>query len=333
MKNFAIVFIVVVVLALVVLTLFDLWALQEITATEIFKEILNKDESSVDMEQVFKLAADQVVFGERAYQRWLFQVSTLGLVVFSVIGVFCWIGYQRLISPLRIHYQSLLRNQELKPVQTEFRELRLLVEAFAEAQKQLGERERGEVARYVVHQMKNLWTPVVMVGSLLKTNPQHADATELARLLEDQTAKLNRLLDLFKGLYQFPEPRVQELRPAQLVSDVEKNTGIPLRLLADDSATESIMADETLFSQALENIVRNAWEAQDQQGVPIEIILRKQGLCIRDHGCGFKNSQKAQGLGLGLKFAEKVALAHGMKLTHHDLAEGGAMVCFEKDQS
>ncbi len=332
MKAFALSFLLIVSFAVIALTILDLVAIQELSATQVFEKILELQEHPSESGEIARLAANQVVFGERVYQRWLFQVSTLGFVLFLLFVFFSWMGYKRLILPLRTHYQDLLKGVSLQIDQQEFQELRLLVGAFIEAQQQLRERERSEVAKYVVHQMKNLWTPVAMVSSLLKSQTDPQQQREMARLLEEQTLRLNRLLSLFKGIYTFPDPSPRDIDLGELAQEIGRSTGIPVQFLNEAQASNAarVHADEVLLSQALENLVLNAWEAQDKSGPPIEVVLKDAGIEIRDRGCGFSGSTKQKGLGLGLEFTKKVAQVHGWTLVWRDRRGGGAEVAMEK---
>lgn len=329
MKVYALMFFILTVLSLVGITLASLSAIEEISSTEAFERILEvTGDFDEPASQVARIAVEQIVFGERLYLRWLFQVGTIGLLALLGFMVLAWIGHRKLVEPLRWYARALAEGRfEIRPGR-EFRELRLLVEAFDAAQRELRRRGKEEMARYTVHQMKNLWTPVRLAADLLRSADASVSSWEVSGLLDAQIAKMDRLLRLFQGLYAFPEPRPQAISWSQELPRWLGGTGIPFVIRVQDGAERAVV-DSALMEQALDNLVRNAWEAQGQSGPPVEVVVDGRGIAVLDRGCGFSGEGKPRGLGLGLEFCRRVAEAHGMVLTYADRDAGGSIVCLE----
>ena len=93
------------------------------------------------------------------------------------------------------------------------------------------------------------------------------------------------------------------------------------------------------MAQVLMNLVKNALESNEGQGVEINISYHqsanKQYLCIEDNGAGFSNIENAitplyttkpNGAGIGLAFVETVLSKHGGTVTLSNSPNSGAKV-------
>lgn len=123
-----------------------------------------------------------------------------------------------------------------------------------------------------------------------------------------------RLDALFQNLVKLYEPRMKELN---------------ISLKQHVTFRGAVLLDSELMTQVIENLLRNAMEAQPKGGF-IEAIVGQKGdeacLMIRNSGliptkdkihkiCEPYFSTKAQGTGLGLTIAERIIKAHEGRLT------------------
>ncbi len=120
---------------------------------------------------------------------------------------------------------------------------------------------------------------------------------------------------------------VRPLVERVLARERRAHEGVDARLVGSGSPVV-VDADEEMLERALENLVRNAFEAADKGGGHVEVeVCRGEGgveLLIRDDGPGLAPdhpgeirpfySTRPGGLGLGLPLARKIVLLHGGSL-------------------
>ena len=193
----------------------------------------------------------------------------------------------------------------------------------------------GRFAAQMGHDLKNpLAAMKGAVQFLLEERRRGAsldDNTEFLELLLAQVARMERSLDEYQRLGRV-EP---DLRPIDVNAVVREVTSLQafaggsteVRLELAETLPP-VRADRMLLGRALENLVRNAFEAMPDGGtVTISTAPAPAGvrLAVRDSGPGMDAltreratddffTTKAQGSGMGLSFARRVALAHGGEL-------------------
>lgn len=216
-----------------------------------------------------------------------------------------------------------------------------------EAERKLaaGEEERrhwqtiGQMAATVAHEVRNPLNSLTMAAQRLEREfevaPEHqADYQELTGLLRSQTDRVNRVvtefLDLgrpltlkFDRLPAF-DAMQEAVLPLTLKAQREKK-----RLELDNRCDRSVVIDRQRFGQILANLVTNALDAVDDDGL-VEVVSHCDSLglhvTVTDDGPGMDAetlqrvqtafvTTKAQGTGLGLPLARRYAEAHGGSLT------------------
>lgn len=198
--------------------------------------------------------------------------------------------------------------------------------------KQLKEEYQFTLSK-ISHEIRN---PVTLINSYLqfieKAHPEIGDFEYWEDIL-DQMDFLKNLLD---ELSLYNNSWILHRKPVRISSYLEKliaeltptyrYLGIRLiyeNLIADTETTLSL--DTTKFQQAFVNLIRNAGEAINEEGI-IHIIAQKEGnalqILIQDNGCGIEPeylptlfdpfiTHKENGTGLGLAIVKQIIQAHG----------------------
>jgi two-component system, NtrC family, sensor histidine kinase HydH len=194
----------------------------------------------------------------------------------------------------------------------------------------------GRFSAQLAHDLRN--PLAALKGSLQFLAVEHEQGrsldaqTEFLGLMHDQVERMSKVVENYQRLGKV------EARPAltslnELVESVlgmqRFAVGEQVTLRAElDRGLPSCQIDRELIAAALENVLRNAYEAMPTGGevtVRTEPATRGRGgvvLSVEDHGAGVDPRElgritdefyttKATGSGLGLNFAERVAKAHG----------------------
>lgn len=158
------------------------------------------------------------------------------------------------------------------------------------------------------------------------------DQREFLDLILEQVGRLDRVVSDYRRLGR-TEPAFQNTDLDELLEKVVEGAGLSpkaeeagVRVRCDTTSIGCYSIDPELVRTALENLVRNAIEALEEGGgsIVIEAEAHEDELTIRvtDDGPGMDArtreqaeraffTTKAQGSGLGLAFARRVAEAHG----------------------
>ncbi len=217
----------------------------------------------------------------------------------------------------------------------------------------------GDVARRIAHEIKNPLTPIQLSAERVKRKfgKEVEDPEKLAQLtgvIVRQTNDLRRIVDEFSKFARMPEPERREHDIVQLVRDAvllqdQANKFVTVSATVPD-APVVLQIDDTMMSQALTNLIKNAGEA-------IETRIEKQALAedfagivrvdltvggksveirIQDNGIGLPEDRnklfepyvttRDKGTGLGLPIVKKIIEEHGGSLslkTADDLDNSG----------
>jgi len=171
---------------------------------------------------------------------------------------------------------------------------------------------------------------------------------QLAPRLEIIRGELHRLASIVDHFLRLAGPSTLDLEPLELSRLIDHVCG----LLRPEAAARNIeimtclteglprlVADPVRLSQALMNLVINAMQAVESKGrieVAARLVQNNMLIEVRDNGPGIPAEKlaaifdpyfttKAEGNGLGLWIAQKIATAHGGSLTAQNGAEGGAV--------
>jgi two-component system, NtrC family, nitrogen regulation sensor histidine kinase NtrY len=217
-----------------------------------------------------------------------------------------------------------------------------------------------EFARRLAHEIKNPLTPIQL--AIQEVDRSYSGDNEAFRkrlqdarsIIEEEVATLRRLTTEFSTFAKLPEA---ELAPADL-SVFLRESSRSLTALADElradgpaievraqTAAESlpVAIDAMMLKRALDNLVRNAIQAQlgAKDARPIRVLVRTARehahavLEVLDAGPGIPErdrqrvfdpyfTTKSDGTGLGLPIVKKVVLEHDGEITCGESEFGGA---------
>ena len=208
----------------------------------------------------------------------------------------------------------------------------------------------GDVARRIAHEIKNPLTPIQLSAERIKRKfgKEVGDQERLDQMTDvivRQTNDLRRIVDEFSKFARMPEP---ELRTSDLVSLVRdavtlQEAGQPDVTISADLPSEPILADvdDTMISQALTNLVKNAGEAietlkeksqelsiKPEIRIAMQVLDEEAVITIQDNGVGLPEDRaklfepyvttRDKGTGLGLPIVKKIIEEHGGTLTLSD---------------
>ncbi|MDP5352784.1 MAG: PAS domain-containing sensor histidine kinase [Paracoccaceae bacterium] len=209
----------------------------------------------------------------------------------------------------------------------------------------------GDVARRIAHEIKNPLTPIQLSAERIKRKfrplvGDQADSLEkYADVIIRQTDDLRRIVDDFSKFARMPEPEKRTHDLTKILNDAVllQEVAMPQIALITEILADNIWidVDQTMMSQALMNLIKNASEAIDtyiekfgnaSYEPEIFITLNSQDnlviLQIMDNGIGLPPDRghlfepyvttREKGTGLGLSIVKKIIEEHGGTLNLQD---------------
>jgi two-component system, NtrC family, nitrogen regulation sensor histidine kinase NtrY len=207
----------------------------------------------------------------------------------------------------------------------------------------------GKVIRMMAHEVNN---SIGAVNSILDTSLQMEQDAEVANALKiaiERNDHLNHFMRNFADIIRLPEPHKESLDLRILLKNVttlmeyrarEKDIQFEFNFSQVETASLpplSILADIEQMEQVLINIVKNAIEAIDNQGIiSFEIHAQTKQLWIHDTGKGIPNAleqnlfspfftNKNGGQGIGLTLTREILTKHGFGFSLQNKEGGGAV--------
>ncbi|MEL6571036.1 MAG: PAS domain-containing sensor histidine kinase [Pseudomonadota bacterium] len=208
----------------------------------------------------------------------------------------------------------------------------------------------GDVARRIAHEIKNPLTPIQLSAERIKRKFTSKVGDESDRLeqmtdvIVRQTNDLRRIVDEFSKFARMPQPDLRENDLVKIVRDAVtlQEAGQPDVTIISSLPDAKVVADvdDTMISQALTNLIKNAGEAIEtavEKGMPVprpEIRITmmadedKAEITIQDNGVGLPEDRarlfepyvttRDKGTGLGLPIVKKIIEEHGGTLSLSD---------------
>ena len=209
----------------------------------------------------------------------------------------------------------------------------------------------GDVARRIAHEIKNPLTPIQLSAERIKrkfrplVGDQADNLDQYADVIIRQTNDLRRIVDDFSKFARMPEPEKRTHDLTKILNDAVllQEVAMPQIALITEISAENIWidVDQTMMSQALMNLIKNASEAIDtyiekfgnaSYEPEIFITLNSQDnlviLQIMDNGIGLPPDRghlfepyvttREKGTGLGLSIVKKIIEEHGGTLSLQD---------------
>jgi two-component system, NtrC family, nitrogen regulation sensor histidine kinase NtrY len=197
-----------------------------------------------------------------------------------------------------------------------------------------------ELARRLAHELKNPLFPLQLtVENLLRSreqSPQEFEETfrESASTLLSEIANLKSIINRFSEFSKMPQPQLQSVSLAELISGVVRVYQPQLQKLNIECRTElagveTITADPDLLHRALSNLVLNAIDAmpdggtltlrtpQAQDSARIEVSDTGAGISAEECARLFTPyyTSKPDGTGLGLAIVQSIVSDHGGRIS------------------
>ncbi len=205
----------------------------------------------------------------------------------------------------------------------------------------------GKVIRMMAHEVNN---SIGAINSILDTLLQRSREQALRdrdyqalQIAIDRNEHLNQFMRRFAEVIRVPAPKKESLNLHDLIHNVAtllafkaNERGIRFQF---DLASQPllIMVDVEQMEQALINIVKNAMEAIDQNGViTFSTTIKPRQLCISDTGVGISEAMaqllfspffttKSSGQGVGLTLIREILTSHQFDFSLTTLGVRGAV--------
>jgi len=215
-------------------------------------------------------------------------------------------------------------------------------------QQQLVHHERmaglGNMAARLAHDIKNPLN--VLAGAAFNLKPVVKDQVgqEMLALIEEQVARLQKLVGQLRELTRPLKPRFGEVHLGQWLATFLATKPRELRErveVTDNTNGLVVRADQELLARFLDNALDNALRVSPSAALRVGLETRPEGewftLELRDFGPGFPEevlqklfqpfvTTRPEGFGLGLTIMREICLLHGGELEVGNHPEGGAWV-------
>lgn len=207
----------------------------------------------------------------------------------------------------------------------------------------------GELTSRIAHEIRNPISSIKLNLQTISQSPsQDANCKELAQIAIGQAKRVEDLvgemLEYAKPLAMTVEDVAFEDLMATSVQDVKRladEKGVRL-VFKDNLVHRKLLVDAEHFSQALANLLKNAFEASpvgsqvEVQAYELKNELWKYAIEVRDHGLGIRSdvrprlftpffTTKPGGTGLGLANVRRIVDLHGGSVVAENGREGGAV--------
>jgi len=206
----------------------------------------------------------------------------------------------------------------------------------------------GDVARRIAHEIKNPLTPIQLSAERIKRKfgpklpDDAASLDQMTGVIIRQTGDLRRIVDEFSKFARMPEPETSVQNVVQVLQDAVllQQSGQPDVTISANLPTQEILArvDQTMLSQALTNLIKNAGEAIESRKqndpdadidprIEVQLTTTQTALqiTIADNGIGLPEDRarlfepyvttRSEGTGLGLPIVKKIIEEHGGTLS------------------
>lgn len=203
----------------------------------------------------------------------------------------------------------------------------------------------GEISAGIAHEFRNSLSTILGYLKLAGRDPLPDETRKRLGHAEEEATLLSEAVE---GLLSFARPMQMEFRETDLASLTrgilarfeDQNPGIDFVTRLEEAKLD---ADPILLARAVENLIRNSIDAVTQKGggtITVSVTTEPIVLTIEDTGIGFEpeaaarlllpfQSDKPDGMGLGLPLARKIMMLHGGSLQLAGEPDKGATVVIE----
>jgi len=180
-----------------------------------------------------------------------------------------------------------------------------------------------QIIRVLGHEIRNSLAPVSSLAETLadqrESNNDHSERDKIAlNVITERCQHLQNFVERYANLSKSFNVNQQWLTVNQLIQPII--SFYPDLTISIDDDIEKLWADQTLLTQVLINLLKNAQEAKATQ---VRLVFAQQqqyiSLKVIDNGHGFTNldnlfvplySTKEQGQGIGLNFCRNIIEQH-----------------------
>ncbi|HET9526446.1 MAG TPA: ATP-binding protein [Pyrinomonadaceae bacterium] len=194
----------------------------------------------------------------------------------------------------------------------------------------------GEMTAGLAHEFKNSIATLHGYAQLLESMQLNDKAQVATASLLNEVRNLSSMVTAFLNFAR-PQPlQIEDVSLSELVQDCATESSIEVEI--ESKGEVVVRADEKMLRQAVLNLLRNAAEATEEQGLNKSIFVKieNKAIEIRDSGPGIPEAHlpkifipffttKPKGHGIGLALAHRIVTEHGGTLTAANNPTGGAV--------
>lgn len=194
----------------------------------------------------------------------------------------------------------------------------------------------GEMTAGLAHEFKNSIATLHGYAQLLESMQLNDKAQVATASLLNEVRNLSSMVTAFLNFAR-PQPlQIEEVSLSELVQECATESSIEVEI--ESKGEIVVRADEKMLRQAVLNLLRNAAEATEEQGLNKSIFVKieNKAIEIRDSGPGIPEAHlpkifipffttKPKGHGIGLALAHRIVTEHGGTLTAANNPTGGAV--------
>ena len=220
-----------------------------------------------------------------------------------------------------------------------------LEDAYRKMIQQKNLAEMGKFSMMVAHEVKNPLSIIKSSLDILKEDLSISADNTMVSYIEGEIQRLNRLIEDFLAFARPAQPMFRSVEINSLIQEIvmrfelqKANLPVTIRtnLLVEPC---HVKADHDLIMRVFDNILKNAFEANDDEG-DVTVSVSREGemlyIDVEDQGGGIEpeNIEKifepffttrSKGSGLGLAYASQVLRTHGGAITAKNKREGGVL--------
>ncbi len=187
----------------------------------------------------------------------------------------------------------------------------------------------GRFASQIAHEIRNPLNSISLNIELLEDEfpDSNSEGRGLIRSALRELDRLNGIVSEYLQFARFPKPNLKRGQIGSVIQSVIDSFRPPARVafkVRQAESTPAIWLDEQLLRQVLDNLLRNAVEAIEQEGsieIETDVIDRFVVIRVRDSGVGIPTdvqsklfepffTTKPHGTGLGLATSQQIMFEH-----------------------
>jgi two-component system, OmpR family, sensor histidine kinase CreC len=284
------------------------------------------------------------------------RITQAGLVLLGaslLVGLIIMWWINRSISRLERYAEDITAGKSVPKPKFISTELKTLINTIADMREKLDGKEYVEqYVHTLTHELKSPLSAIRGAAEIIKEHPPEAIQTQFATNIEEQSHRLQTLIDRLLQLANLERAPALDLHPVALYPLLEatKSAQQPeltrrnIHLSININGNTTLQGDEFLLGQMFSNLIDNAIDfSPNDSSIQIydEPSLTYHRISIRDHGAGIPEyalphifdrfysltrPHKAKSTGLGLNFVQEIMIKHGGHIDIQNHAGGGALV-------